>query len=234
MLPFLPPFLQSISPGNELHARRTDSLNRQREFLLLALVSVIIFAFTSSANAINLWNDPDSTLVHENGLGSDILGGAVKRDDSANDSLYFKFQVDPQSDKDTEEYFAAFELFEGNSERMGVGNALKAWAYSAFFRTSDALDSNSLAFYIDLHSAKPEFPSGSSSGSYQYPRRGTSATIVFKIQYIPGADDLITVWLDPDLGPGANEASQAENLTTRFNANGSFNEIRLRHGGRGG
>ena len=234
MFGLLPPSLQSISLRNELDACRTSWLRRQRERLLLALVSVIVFAFTGSANAIILWNDPDSTLVRQTGTSGDILGGAVKRDDSANDSLYFKFHVDPQSDKDTEEYLAAFELFEGNSERLGVGNALKAWAYSAFFRTSDAGDSNSLASYIDLHSARPESPAGGSSGSYQYPRRGTGATIVFKIQYIPGEDDLITVWLDPDLGPGANEASQAENLTTRFNANGSFDEIHLGHAGRGG
>src|SRR6266481_4488440 len=226
--------LQSFSPRRGLYPSRALALRRQRELMLLALMSVIVFAFAISADAIILWNDPDTTLVRENGPGSDILGGAVKRDDSANDSLYFKFHVDPRSDKDTEEYFAALELFEGNSERMGVGNALKAWAYSAFFRMSDAGDSNNLASYIDLRSARPEFPAGSSSGSYQYPRQGTGATIVFKIQYIPGEDDLITVWLDPDLGPGANEASQAENLTTRFNANGSFDEIRLRHGGRGG
>jgi ligand-binding sensor domain-containing protein/signal transduction histidine kinase len=228
------PSLQSFSARKWAYQGTALALLSQRKFWLLALVSVIAFGLTNCANAIVLWSDPDTTLVHENGHGSDILGGAVKRDDSANDSLYFKFHVDPQSDKDTEEYFAAFELFEGSSERMGVGNALKAWAYSAFFRMSDAADSNSLASYIDLRSAKPEFPAGSSSGSYQYPRRGTAATIVFKIQYITGEDDLITVWLDPELGPGANEASQAENLTTRFNANGSFDEIRLRHGGRGG
>jgi ligand-binding sensor domain-containing protein/signal transduction histidine kinase len=59
-------------------------------------------------------------------------------------------------------------------------------------------------------------------------------TIVFKVQYIPGEDDLVTVWLNPDLGPGANEAAQAETLTTRFNANAAFDEVRLRHSGSGG
>ncbi len=58
------------------------------------------------ARAVVLWTDTDTTLAHENGPGADILGGAVKRDDSANDTLYFKFHVDPLSDKDTEEYFA--------------------------------------------------------------------------------------------------------------------------------
>src|SRR5438093_169773 len=95
---------QTFSPRRGLYPSRALALVSQPEFLLLALVSVLVIAFTSSAYAIILWNDPDTTLVHENGPGSDILGGAVKRDNSANDSLYFKFHVDPQSDKDTEEY----------------------------------------------------------------------------------------------------------------------------------
>ena len=97
------------------------------------LAAWMAWALVTPASAVILWNDPDTTLVHENGAGTDILGGAVKRDDSANDTLYFKFHVDPLSDKDTEEYFAAFELFEGDAERLGIGNAMKAWAYSAFF-----------------------------------------------------------------------------------------------------
>ena len=108
------------------------------------------------ADAVILWNDPDTTLVHENGAGADILGGAVKRDDSANDTLYFKFHVDPLSDKDTEEYFAAFELFDGDAERLGIGNAMKAWAYSAFFHADETGESNNPAGYIDLHTLNPE------------------------------------------------------------------------------
>ena len=86
---------------------------------------------------------------------------------------------------------------------------------------------------IDLHTTEPEPTAGGISRSYQYPRRGVGATIVFKIQYIPGEDDLITVWLNPDLGPGANEAYEPEGLTTRFSANASFNQVRLRHSGHG-
>ncbi len=111
---------------------------------------------------------------------------------------------------------------------------MKAWAYSAFFPGNESSESNIIAGYIDLHTLKPETRTDGNSGSYQYPRRGVGATIVFKIQYIPGEDDLVTVWLNPDLGPGANEAYQPEGLTTRFNANASFDEIRLRHGGGGG
>ena len=197
-------------------------------------VAWMMLLLASPAGAVILWNDPDTTLVHETGRGTDILGGAVKRDDSASDTLYFKFHVDPLSDKDTEEYSAAFELFEGDAERLGVGNATKAWAYSAFFHTDEAGESNNLAGYIDLHTLNPESSTGVTSGSYQYPRRGVGVTIVFKIQFVPGEDDLVTVWLNPDLGPGANEAYQPEQLTTRFNANASFDEIRLRHAGGGG
>ena len=198
------------------------------------LIVGIAWLFGTPACAVILWNDPDSTLVHENGSGTDILGGAVKRDDSAYDTLYFKFHVDPLSDTNTEEYFAGFELYEGDTERLGIGNALKAWAYSAYFHADDTSESNNLSGYIDLHTLNPESTVGGASGSYQYPRHGVGVTLVFKIQYVPGEDDLVTVWLNPDLGPGANEAYQPEGLTTRFNANARFDEIRLRHAGRGG
>ncbi len=122
----------------------------------------------------------------------------------------------------------------GGAERLGIGNAMKAWAYSVFFHVNDAGESNNISGYIDLHTLKSESPAGGTSASYQYPRRGSGVTILFKIQYIPGEDDLVTAWLNPDLGPGANEAYQPEGLTTRFNANASFDEIRLRHAGGGG
>ena len=53
------------------------------------------------------------------------------------------------------------------------------------------------------------------------------------MQYAPDGKDVVTGWLDPDLGPGATEESQLESLTTKFTANASFNQIRLRHGGEG-
>src|SRR6267143_6036257 len=98
--------------------------NRCKAAWLLA--AWLALAAVTPAEAVILWNDPDLTLIHENGPGSDILGGAAKRDESSSDTLYFKFHVDPLSDKDSEEYFAAFELFEGDAERLGIGNALKA------------------------------------------------------------------------------------------------------------
>jgi ligand-binding sensor domain-containing protein/signal transduction histidine kinase len=186
-----------------------------------------------TSRAVVLWSDLGATLVYQTGMGSDILGGAVKRDDSATDALYFKFHVDPLSDTSTEEYFAAFELYDGDAERLGVGNALKAWAYSAF--TADGPgDQNINSGYIDLHSSRPEASGHGTFYDYENPHRGLESTIVFKVQYVPGGDDQITVWLNPDLGPGATETAQPESLVTRFKANASFDEIHLRHGGGGG
>ncbi len=225
---FFMPGCQPDLPRRKNCFRRAHDVWRKTGVLLFICLGALV---TMPVGAVILWNDPGTTLVHENGAGRDILGGAVKRDDSANDTLYFKFHVDPLSDKDTEEYYAGFELFEGDAERLGIGNSLKAWAYSAFFHADQGGESNNPTGYIDLHTSKPE---SATSASYQFPRRGAGVTIVFKIQYVPGEDDLVTVWLNPDLGPGANEAYQPDSLTTRFNANASFDEIRLRHSGGGG
>jgi ligand-binding sensor domain-containing protein/signal transduction histidine kinase len=186
----------------------------------------------TAVRATILWSDLGSTLVRDTGPGSDILGDVVKRNASSKGTLYFKFHVDPLSDASTEEYFAAFELYEGDAERLALGNALKAWAYSAF-NTSEKGQSNNPSGYIDLRSAKPE-PSGVGAYfTYELPHRGLEVTMVFKVQYMAGADDLVTVWLNPDLGPGATETAQPTNLITQFHANASFDQIRLRHRGGG-
>ena len=193
----------------------------------------LLLAGAGPVPAILLWSDLGATLVHETGAGSDILGGTVKRDDTAGDTLYFKFHVDLLSDARTEEYFAAFQLFEGDEERLGIGNSLKAWAYSAF-NTAEIGESNRVFGDFDLHSAQPETAGLGAFFNYELPRRGIERTVLFKVQYVPGGDDLVTVWLNPDLAAGATEAGQPAALTTRFKANGSFNGVRLRHGGAGG
>lgn len=185
------------------------------------------------SSAVVLWSDLGATLAHETGLGADLLGGAVKRDDSSGDTLYFKFHVSPLSDVTTEEYFAAFELFSGDAERLGVGNAAKAWGYSAFINSMGSSATNANDSYIDLHSARPEPAPAGGFLNYEFPHRRVERTIIFKVQYVAGGDDLVTVWLNPDLGPGANEIYQPEALTTRFSADASFDKIRLRHGGGG-
>ncbi len=192
----------------------------------------VVLAWITSAKAVVLWSDLGETLVQDSGIGRDILGGAVKRDESSTNVLYFKFHVDPRSDVSTEEYFAAFELFEKGEQRLAVGNSVKAWAYSAF-NTGETGESNTVSGDKDLHSSMPE-PSGIGAlFPYEFPRRGNERTIVFKVQYVGGTNDLVTVWLNPDLTPGATEAGQPESLTTTFKANASFDEIHLRHGGGG-
>jgi len=221
------------SPGSSLFssADRNGSAARRA---LLRWLAIGLMCAAVSARGVILWSDLGATLVHETGGGSDILGGALKRDDSSSDTLYFKFHVTPLSDPSTEEYFAALELYEGDTERLGVGNGAKAWAYSAFFNRGEIGESGKPLSELDLNSSTPETSPDKAILKYELPRQGTERTIIFKVQYVAGGDDLVTVWLNPDLGPGANEVYQAESLTTRFNANASFDEIRLRHGGGGG
>ena len=189
-------------------------------------------ALATPARAAILWSDPKPKLVHETGPGVDILRGAVKRDDTSSDTLYFKFHVDPLSDVSSEEYSAGFQLFAGDKERLGVGNSLKAWAYSAF-NTAETGTNNQVAGDMDLHSASPESYHPGRFLEYELPRRGVGRTIVFKVQYVPGGDDLVTVWVHPDLASGTTEASQPERLTTHFKADASFDQIHLRHHGDG-
>jgi ligand-binding sensor domain-containing protein/signal transduction histidine kinase len=193
---------------------------------ICCLLILMAWGGAMTSSAVVLWSDLSATLVYQTGVGTDILGGAVKRDDTSKDTLYFKFHVDPLSDTSTEEYFAAFELYDRDEERLGVGNALEAWAYSAFNVYKPG--------YIDLHSSRPEASGHGTFLDYENPHRGLESTIIFKVDYVPGGDDLVTVWLNPDLGPGATEAAQPETLITRFSANASFDEIHLRHGGGGG
>ncbi|MGN6553027.1 MAG: ligand-binding sensor domain-containing protein, partial [Verrucomicrobiota bacterium] len=201
--------------------------------LLILLTALVLLAGLGSASAGILWSDLGATLVHETGPGSDILGGALKRNNLSSDTLFFKFHLDPLSDASTEEYFAGFQLFEDSSERLGVGNSLKAWAYSAF-NTAGTGESNKVMGDFDLHSSRPESLGLGSFFNYELPRHGIERTVVFKVQFIRGDDDLVTVWLDPDLATGATEESQPATSTTTFKADASFNEIHLRHGGGGG
>lgn len=191
-----------------------------------------MLAWANPSQAVLLWTDLGATQVHETGTGTDILDGLLQRNDSATDTLYFKYHVDPISDANTEPYSAALQLFEGNHERLSVGNALNAWAYSAY-DTGQTGPSNRVVEYIDLNSSNPE-PSGIGTFfNYELVHSGIERTIVFKVQYVAGGDDLVTVWLNPDLRPGATEASQPNSLTTRFKANASFDQIHLRHSGGG-
>src|SRR5262245_17761747 len=121
------------------------------------LAAGLVLSGTLRTPAVILWSDLGATLAHDTGAGSsfltgsamDILGGAVKQDDTSTNTLYFKFHMDPLSDVNTEEYFAALQLYDGDTERLAVGNSLKAWAYSAF-NTDQTGEANKVFGDIDL------------------------------------------------------------------------------------
>ncbi len=193
------------------------------QWMLLAML------FGRPALARILWSDPAARAVHSTGVGVDILGGAVKRTSTNDDALYFKFKVDPISDVHSEPYFAGFQLFEGDEPRLGVGNAMEAWAYSAF-QTAETGPSNSVPGEFNFKSTHPEPEKPGVSLPYEIVHQGMPRTMVFKVQYVPGGDDLVTVWLEPELGRGASENNQPEALTTKLKAKATFDQIRLRHG----
>ncbi len=195
-------------------------------------LTILATLFCRSARATILWSDTGARLVHNTGTGADILGGAVKRNDTNSDVLYFKVHVDPISDVASEPYSAGFQLFEGDEERLGMGNALEAWGYSAF-ATTETGPSNQVAGEFNLKSAHPEPANLGLFRPYELPRHDVERTIIFKIQYVPGGDDLVTVWLNPNLGRGATDKNQLENFTTKFKAKATFNQIRLRQNGGG-
>ncbi|HXB60483.1 MAG TPA: sensor histidine kinase [Candidatus Acidoferrales bacterium] len=202
-----------------------------------AILALIFWAvmFSWPARAAILWSDPGSRVIHVSPM--EILSDKIKRDDKANDALYFKFRVDPLSDPADEPYYALFQLVESNQMRLGVGNALEAWGYSAAY-TSETGPSNKVNISdsgeYNLNSSHPEAWTNGQTRPYELPSHDHPRVIVFKVQYIPGADDLVTVWLDPNLSRGWSENNQPKNLTTKFKANALFDQIRLTQGGTGG
>lgn len=141
-------------------------------------------------------------------------GLSLSRDASASGTLYFKYTVtNPASNRDTENYYAGMSFFEGGAERLGVGNGWGAWAYSCF----------GPGVNVDLKSATPE-----AGDIYQHVRSTDTTTIVIRVNFNSGANDNITVWLNPNLA--LTEAEQNPALTTTFTTNANFDTIYLREG----
>ena len=213
-------------------AERRHNFPMTRSAAMVALLSLATLVCLPARGKI-LWSDPGSRVIHATPDGSDILGGKAKRDDKTSDVLYFKFKVDPLSDVKDELYYALFQLVESNQFRLGVGNAWEAWGYSAAY-TSETGPSNKVASdsgEFNLRSAHPEAAAMGVRMPYELPDHNHPRTIVFRVQYVPGGDDLVTAWLEPNLSHGATAENQPENITTKFKANASFDEIRLRHWG---
>lgn len=148
-------------------------------------------------------------------------GLSLSRGSSAAGTLYFKYTVtSPASNNNTESYYAGMSFFEGGNENLGIGNGWNPWAYSAF---SGGLPGGNL----DLKSGTPE-----PNATYQQVRGTDVTTMVIRVDFNSGANDNITVWLNPDLA--LPEAAQNPALTTAFTANANFDTIYLREGGGGG
>ena len=156
-------------------------------------------------------------LVNEANVSLPGLG--LSRDANATGTLYFKYTVtNPASNYLTETYFAGMQFYEGATERVGIGNAWTAWAYSAF---------NTASGDVDLNNPDPPTP--------PYVNKQVESTdvttIVIRVGFNSGANDNITVWLNPNLS--LTEAEQDPALTTNFTANATFDSIVLREGGGG-
>lgn len=179
-----------------------------------------------STQATILWSRPETFLVHDNSPGKDILQGAIApQDTNSSRTFYLRLQVDPHSDAATEDisgYACGVFFYEKGMEHLGIGNAWYALAYSALNINGGKNGEQ------DFASISPDL-----GKEWEYVRRKNPKTIIVKIEYRPGHDAHITVWLEPNLNPGATENNQPTNLVTQFEANATFDEIRLIHRGAG-
>jgi signal transduction histidine kinase len=228
--------MSDLTHGMRFASKIIPQARLVRTYLLVGLFLTI----STVADGAILWKHTGTVLACNNTNGEDILNGAVKpRYSNSSDVLYFKFTIDPISDTPQETvypYMAGLVLYLGTEDHLGVGNSWKGWAYSAFNvsgQNSEAITdtypetTGPARYYVDLHSASAQM-----YVPYEYVVRFTPRTIVFKVQYIPNQDALITVWLNPDLS-GATEGQQSTGLVTQFRADATFNQIHLIHRGRG-
>lgn len=171
-------------------------------------------ALTDGAEAGVLYSYPGSSLVSDNSAFP-LPGLGLSRGAAATGVLYFKYIVtNPASNAATESYYAGLSFYDGGSEHLGVGNGWGPWAYSAFGPNGN----------VDFNSATSE-----PGEVYQHVRATDVTTIVIRVNFKSGADDDITVWLDPDFNLAENEQNPA--LVTNFTANADFDTICLREGG---
>jgi hypothetical protein len=181
------------------------------------LASALFGAACASSHAAVLYTYAGPQLVEDNNAFA-LPGLSLSRDSSATGTLYFKYTVtNPASNVDTENYYAGMSFYDGGAENLGVGNGWDPYAYSAF---SGGLPGSG---NLDLKSATPE-----SGETYQLVRATDTTTIVLRVDFNSGANDSITVWLNPNLS--LTEAAQSASLTTNFFANATFNNIYLREG----
>lgn len=192
----------------------------------LGLLVLAWVVFTVPMQGAVLWSHPETVLVCDNGKGEDMLCGAIKPQDiNSSGTLYFRVKAEPIADtaaKLINDFEAGFMLVEKGQEHLGIGNARGAMAYTALHVPKAPKG------YQDLNSRVPDPPF-----AYEYMRAGAPRYLVWKIEYVPGRDARVTVWLDPDLSIGATEFNQPTNIVVQFEANATFDEFRLIHRGYG-
>lgn len=192
------------------------------------VVSAFVWMLAIPAQGSILWSHSGAVFVCDNGMGEDILHGAIKpQGTNSNNTFYFKIRVETIGDSVTKsiaDFEAGFMFVEKGVEHLGVGNSRGAWAYCA------KNVPKSEKGYVDLNSANPE-----PGRTWEYMRAGRPRLIVFKVEYVPGRDARVTAWLNPNLSLGASEMNQPTNIVTQFEANATFDEIHIIHrGGNGG
>jgi signal transduction histidine kinase len=189
---------------------------------IAALLSIAaVFIGSPPALGTVLWSHPGSVFVADNYQSPDLLRGAIKPQDSNSSStLYFRFRVDPTADaasKSIADFQSGFVFVEKGEEHLGIGSSLTAWAYCAWNVPKTVPKG-----FVDFNSATPVPPF-----RWEYIRSSMPKYIAFKVQFIPGHDAHITVWLNPDLALEATEINQPTNIVTQFEANATFDAIRL-------
>jgi len=192
----------------------------------MAMLACALLMFSFSARATILWSYTGAILVHDNSPGSDILHGAIApQGTNSNRTIYLRLRIEPYSDAATEAisfYSCGLFFYDKGQEHLGIGNGLEALAYSAINMTGGKKGLQ------DFFSATPDL-----GKEWEYVRKGIPKTIVAKIEFHPGYDAHVTVWLAPNLDPGETENNQPTNLITQFEADATFDEIRLIHRGAG-
>jgi signal transduction histidine kinase len=187
----------------------------------------------ASLQARILWSDPSWHLISNTNQVLPIpIHALLGQGDRSNTTLFFRFTIDPISDFFTDQtgnYEAGLVFSDKDELHLGIGNAWNAWGYSAFHAAEPGFG-NSTQGEFDLNSEVAEV---SSLSRFEPPRIGVQRTIVARVQYIPGENDQVTVWLQPDLSAGSSELRMTRDQTTVFRADASFDQILLSHRGGG-
>ncbi|NGO39632.1 hypothetical protein G4L39_09525 [Limisphaera ngatamarikiensis] len=187
----------------------------------------LALSWPASVPGTVLWSLSGPILARPGQPETVLVAGGLARDDNASDTLYLRFTVTPLDDAPNPEDELGLQLHHGQNLRLGVGKARGAVGYSVYLAPGPARPEAVPRPFRDLNSARPEPEPRPAGIPFEMPRRGQPRTLVLKIQFVPGGDDLLTVWLNPDLGPGANEVHQPETLRTEFYADASFDRILL-------